>query len=61
MDDTSNRVNRVVIAAKVSRQDRASLELVSVARGENSVSETMRNLIREEIEKHYPGATTDAA
>lgn len=48
---------RQVVSTKLWSDERALLEAVSDRRGEGSVAQTLRCLIRDEIERHFPGAT----
>ena len=64
MDDTAT-VDRkpalTVVSAKIPKDWDGLLETVALRRGDQFKGSTIRELIRAEIERHFPGATTEAA
>lgn len=51
----------VVVSTKIPSEWNDLLEVVRKRRGEAFKSETIRDLIREEIERHLPGSTGEVA
>lgn len=51
----------VVVSTKIPSEWNDLLEVVRKRRGESFKSETVRDLIRDEIERHLPGTTREVA
>lgn len=58
---TVDQAPLVVVSTKIPSEWNDLLEVVRKRRGEAFKSETIRHLIRDEIEQHLPGSTGEAA